>query len=58
MQTISSKYREAFVDEDYDLIICTGYVMADAVRDAAEAESRYRSLQLLMMLLMHRSGIM
>ena len=31
---------ESFLDEDYDLIICTGYVMADAVRDAAEAESR------------------
>ena len=27
---------ESFLDEDYDLIICTGYVMADAVRDAAE----------------------
>ncbi len=27
---------ETFLDEDYDLIICTGYVMADAVRDAAE----------------------
>ena len=27
---------ESFLDEDYDLIICTGYVMADAVHDAAE----------------------
>ena len=27
---------ETFLDEDYDLIICTGYVMADAVREAAE----------------------
>lgn len=27
---------ESFLDEDYDLIICTGYVMADAVRDTAE----------------------
>ena len=27
---------ESFLDEDYDLIIYTGYVMADAVRDAAE----------------------
>ena len=27
---------ESFLDEDYDLIIGTGYVMADAVRDAAE----------------------
>ena len=27
---------ESFLDEDYALIICTGYVMADAVRDAAE----------------------
>ena len=27
---------ESFLDEDYDLIICTGYVMADAVSDAAE----------------------
>ena len=27
---------ESFLDEDYDLIICTGYVMADAVCDAAE----------------------
>ena len=27
---------ESFLDEDYDLIICIGYMMADAVRDAAE----------------------
>ena len=27
---------ETFIDEDYDLIICIGYMMADAVRDAAE----------------------
>ena len=39
MQT-SFQISRASVDEDYDLIICTGYVMADAVRDAAEAESR------------------
>lgn len=28
---------EAFVDEDYDLIICVGYMLADATRAAAEA---------------------
>lgn len=28
---------EAFVDEDYDLIICVGYMLADATRKAAEA---------------------
>ena len=27
---------ESFLDEDYDLIVCVGYMMADAVRDAAE----------------------
>ena len=27
---------ESFLDEDYDLIVCVGYTMADAVRDAAE----------------------
>jgi basic membrane protein A len=26
----------AFVDEDYDLIICVGYMLADAVRESAE----------------------
>ena len=26
----------SFLDEDYDLIVCVGYMMADAVRDAAE----------------------
>lgn len=28
---------ETFVDEDYDLIICVGYMLADACREAAEA---------------------
>ena len=28
---------EAFMDEDYDLIICVGYMLADATRAAAEA---------------------
>ncbi len=28
---------ETFVDEDYDLIICVGYMLADATREAAEA---------------------
>ena len=28
---------EAFVDEDYDLIICVGYMLADATKAAAEA---------------------
>lgn len=28
---------EAFIDEDYDLIICVGYMLADATRKAAEA---------------------
>lgn len=28
---------ETFVDEDYDLIICVGYMLADATRAAAEA---------------------
>lgn len=28
---------EAFVDDDYDLIICVGYMLADATRTAAEA---------------------
>ena len=27
---------ESFLDEDYDLIVCVGYMMADAVRYAAE----------------------
>ena len=27
---------ESFLDDDYDLIVCVGYMMADAVRDAAE----------------------
>ena len=27
---------ESFLDEDYDLIVCVGYMMADAIRDAAE----------------------
>ena len=27
---------ESFLDEDYDFIVCVGYMMADAVRDAAE----------------------
>ena len=27
---------ESFLDEDYDLIVCVGYMMADAVLDAAE----------------------
>ena len=27
---------QSFLDEDYDLIVCVGYMMADAVRDAAE----------------------
>ena len=27
---------KSFLDEDYDLIVCVGYMMADAVRDAAE----------------------
>ena len=27
---------ESFLDEDYDLIVCVGSMMADAVRDAAE----------------------
>ena len=27
---------ESFLDEDYDIIVCVGYMMADAVRDAAE----------------------
>ena len=27
---------ESFLDEDYDLIVCVRYMMADAVRDAAE----------------------
>ena len=27
---------ESFLDEDYDLIVCVGYMMADAVRDAAD----------------------
>ena len=27
---------ESFLDEVYDLIVCVGYMMADAVRDAAE----------------------
>ena len=26
-----------FIDEDYDLIICVGYMLADATREAAEA---------------------
>lgn len=30
---------ESFLDEDYDLIVCVGYMMADAVRDAAELYS-------------------
>lgn len=28
---------EAFIDEGYDLIICVGYMLADATRKAAEA---------------------
>lgn len=28
---------EAFIDEDYDLIICVGYMLADATKKAAEA---------------------
>ena len=28
---------ESFIDEDYDLIICVGYMLADATRTAAEA---------------------
>ena len=28
---------ETFIDEDYDLIICVGYMLADATREAAEA---------------------
>lgn len=28
---------ESFIDEDYDLIICVGYMLADATRAAAEA---------------------
>ena len=28
---------EAFIDEEYDLIICVGYMLADATRSAAEA---------------------
>ncbi len=28
---------ESFIDEDYDLIICVGYMLADATREAAEA---------------------
>lgn len=28
---------ETFLDEDYDLIICVGYMLADATREAAEA---------------------
>lgn len=28
---------QTFIDEDYDLIICVGYMLADATREAAEA---------------------
>lgn len=28
---------QTYVDEEYDLIICVGYMLADALRDAAEA---------------------
>lgn len=28
---------ETFIDEDYDLIICVGYMLADATREAAQA---------------------
>lgn len=28
---------ETFIDDDYDLIICVGYMLADATRNAAEA---------------------
>ena len=30
------------LDEDYDLIICVGYMLADATREAAEAKPGYQ----------------
>ena len=42
---------ESFLDEDYDLIVCVGYMMADAVRDAAELypDQKFASLMMLLM---------
>ena len=47
---IMSEYRE-LLDEDYDLIVCVGYMMADAVRECSRAlpDQKFAIIDMLLM---------